>query len=227
MEQLKNVKKGERLKASTVNELINFRNASVRPQAGSKTNNFISTGTDDNLISVRNDTGNSLPSWSIVSITGATSDLLSTFIIDLPTKDYPVAITISPINQGQIGTAQIYGLTKVYINIVDETHTYAKIIEGDIEKLESSDAGPFRILAKSEVINSNGNRECTIYFPAGGSGESGPKAVKLAYASSAGTGGNITLQDVAIKPEASGTDTNWTVYGEVYTAKYLVGNIPG
>lgn len=110
------------------------------------------------VIFVRNDTGLTLQSRSVVGI-GAPlvvpvgsippPGLLpsqGTFASAAPAPGFPFAITLAPLAPTQIGEAVGVGLQQVLLNFQNHVHTRAVPINGDYTKLNSYLVGPSRIV---------------------------------------------------------------------------------
>ena len=159
---LKKVTAGQRLQmpASTFNTFIDVARAWLADQqatGGEERIEARQTGT----ILVRNDTNTDLPQFAVLGIDG---------VVFTPTDNEAefrrrpvytgIAPTVAihfggwfcvlsePLADGKIGRAVVDGVTPVKVNVVDEDHWFADVIDDDTAKFTSSPDGAAQILVK-------------------------------------------------------------------------------
>ncbi|MGE4157700.1 MAG: hypothetical protein AB7F75_01230 [Planctomycetota bacterium] len=107
-------------------------------------------------LQVRNSTGADQDEFAVLSLGSIVLSPVDNLPLfkDRPTFDV-VASTITgrtailqePLKMGALGWARILGISVVRINVIDESHSWAKVVAGS-PNLESSFGGVFRILYK-------------------------------------------------------------------------------
>lgn len=91
-----------------------------------------------------------------------------------PSSDYTgrFVVLAQPIKNGKIGPAYASGVVAVKVNIVDASHRYADVKDGDCTQLESCSSGAALILAVGE---GTGPQWAYVRIGGGGGGGSGSK----------------------------------------------------
>jgi hypothetical protein len=109
-------------------------------------------GQGDGIVSVHNGTGDDLPRFSVLGITGfliSPADNLSNFKnspclrggVPIATDLERFVILQQPCRQDAIADGLLLGLSPVQIDVIDETDDYADLIVGDTAKLRSQPYG--------------------------------------------------------------------------------------
>lgn len=127
---------------------------------------------------VRNDTGGDLPIRSVLTPTAPVEsaiDLpsqvqaLPVLAADAPTDETsPVAVTVEPIADGEVGRAVILGVAVVDVDVNDAGHTFAAPAAAQTLKLESAAEGPVKILWRD--AGSSGTKRAVVLIGAGAGG---------------------------------------------------------
>lgn len=175
---LQKVRPGDPLKipAELYNAMIDAV-AAVREMRRTGGNAISGQSSNPFIVHVRNDTGNEVEQFGIIGI-GApivTKDDNETefrnnpkhFSGELPDLEDHAgrwAVVLQHLTEDYTGAAVIGGITPVKVDVVSEAHAFADLKDGDVEKLESADAGPARILWKE---TGTGTKWALIKFPEG------------------------------------------------------------
>ena len=119
-------------------------------------------------------------------------------------EDKPYAITLEPIQAGEIGRAMIMGITPAKVTVNDSEDGYAVPKAGSSSgEMESATTGVARILWKG---SGSGSQWCILQLGGAGSGEGGEKALMCKV-----TGGSATAgYQVTVYP--NGRSDEGTVY---------------
>jgi len=177
-DKLIQVRRGERPSASQQNEIIRRIGNLETPQ------NFATTtaartnpGTSDNLIKIKNGTGQVLERGYIVSLADISepSDKMPIFFnAVLPSTDLPFAIVIEHAKQDEIVLAQVYGVYKTMVELDGISGQYATIEEGNPKNLRTCEGyGPFKILWRQGGMLST----ALVQFPAA-TAEGNPSGIR-------------------------------------------------
>lgn len=127
---------------------------------------------DTDIIKVRNDSEAMRRRGEILKISGAAITTVTQenmWLLGIePTTDCYFGILKEPAGYadslGEIASLQVSGVCMALVNIVDETHSKAAVVESEYV-LESSTAGPVDILY---APTGTGEKECLVRFSGGG-----------------------------------------------------------
>lgn len=138
----------------------------------------VSTADDRGKIKIRNDVGADLTKFGIVTV----GDSLFTDGVDYdsrnwfeglePTESGQIAVVQEPVGEDEtrVIPAVVAGVTRCKVDIVSESHGYAKAIAGDSGKLQSADSGSVRIMSKP---SGTGDKDCIVFLGAPSIGSGG------------------------------------------------------
>ena len=158
---LKHVQSGDplRIPAGDWNKIVDATRAYFEQQAGGRGPMPATAGArQTSIVLVRNDSGDDLPRNAVVGINGPIilpGDHLDEFLrqvalsVVTPVEDQHAsaghfAVLLDPLpasSGGGIGRAYVNGICPVQIDLLDDTHTTAGVIDGDATKLESGKPG--------------------------------------------------------------------------------------
>lgn len=158
MAQLRHVQSGSplRIPANDWNKIVDATRAYYEQQAGGRGPIPATAGTKQTgIVLVRNDSGSDLARNAVVGINSPIilpGDHLDEFLrqvaltVVTPTKDQHAAaghfaVLLDPLPATGIGRAYVSGICPVQIDLLDEEHTTAGVIDGDATKLESGKPG--------------------------------------------------------------------------------------
>ena len=169
-DKLIQVRKGERPSASQQNEIIRRIGNLETPQSFATTTAArTNPGTSDNLIKIKNGTGQVLERGYIVSLADISEPSEREpifFNAVLPSNDLPFAIVIEHAKEGEIVLAQVYGVYKTMVELDGVSHQYATIEDGNPKNLRTCEGyGPFKILWRQGGTG-NGMLSALVQFPA-------------------------------------------------------------
>lgn len=206
-------RKGQRLSAANWNSSVD---ALARHQAAieriAPTQTVKRTGSVTGIVvNIHNNTGSYLAPRHIAGIdthTFPTDPEKITLTVVTPeegTHDGKFVICIDGIEDGTIGRAIISGAAICIVSIQDEAHEYARIVDEDATKLESSPAGCARILWHEELSGSGAEDVLAVVeFPL-----YGPPPVWEATADE--SSGEITAKRIDSAGDLIGDDVTFTV----------------
>lgn len=121
------------------------------------------------------------------------------------THDGKFVITLDGIPNGTIGKAIISGVALCTVTMNDAAHEFARIVDADTTKLESTPAGMARILWHEELVGSGAEDALALVeFPL-----SGPPLVWEATADE--SAGEITAKQLDSTGTLTGTELTFTV----------------
>jgi hypothetical protein len=158
MAQLRHVQSGSplRIPANDWNKIVDATRAYYEQQAGGRGPMPATAGAKQTgIVLVRNDSGADLARNAVVGINSPIilpGDHLDEFLrqvaltVVTPTEDEHAAaghfaVLLDPLAAGGIGRAYVNGICPVQIELLDEQHTTAGVIDGDTTKLESGKPG--------------------------------------------------------------------------------------
>ena len=122
-----------------------------------------------NIVLIRNDSARPVPMFGVLAIESVTSnpeggEMTGTDLASQRAKEFsrrpvltgriPVAadksfaIALEPILQNKIGRAAVSGATPCRVEIVDGSHNFATVRDGDVTQLRSANCGPVQLLWK-------------------------------------------------------------------------------
>ena len=152
------------------------------------------TGAGTNIIRVRNNTADIINRFGALGVSGSVIEMAPEnsshhIIVDgytpsaIDHANGKFVICAEPIQSGRIGRAYAAGVTAAIVNVVDESHTYADIDDGQY-CLKSAESGTCAILWKE-----SGTGQLLAIVRFGGAGSVGT-SIRKAYCLTAGGVGN-------------------------------------
>jgi hypothetical protein len=152
------------------------------------------TGAGTNIIRVRNNTADIINRFGALGVSGSVIEMAvenpsHNIIVDgytpsaIDHANGKFVICAEPIQSGRIGRAYAAGVTAAIVNVVDESHTYADIDDGQY-CLKSAESGTCAILWKE-----SGTGQLLAIVRFGGAGSVGT-SIRKAYCLTAGGVGN-------------------------------------
>ena len=151
-DRIREVRKGDRLRADDVNKIAGKLNAldAARPSIVAQDAH---RGMAPNLLRVRNDSYMDLDRYAVAGIASLDApanieDGVLYAIAGPPSDRTPVVVTVEPIRAGALGWVMAYGTTNVRVRVMNPDHQYARIVERDTDALVSAESGPFEMLQR-------------------------------------------------------------------------------
>ncbi|MCL2624920.1 MAG: hypothetical protein FWD31_14755, partial [Planctomycetaceae bacterium] len=157
---LRRLREGEKYPGRDFNRIVD---AAEQMLERSESVPAVGPGKNPALIRVKNLSGENVPSFGVLRITGrlfpnAENPVTSALNGGVELKgekpneddDQIVCITQEAIPDNALGRAVLWAATGVKVNVTDATHTHAKPIADDTRKLESTDSGAWRIVEKPD-----------------------------------------------------------------------------
>lgn len=174
-DRIEEVRKGERLRADTVNKIGRQLNDLTAVRPALVTAPSTDQGTAANLLRVRNDSSFPLSRYDVVGIASldpardraAFDDGALYAVAGPPTATMPVVVAIEPIAAGAFGWVMTYGSTYVRVRVSNPAHRYADLIVGEHQALASADNGPFEMLQRDAANFQGQTVNAFVRFPAG------------------------------------------------------------
>jgi hypothetical protein len=176
---------------------------------------------DADIVLVKNEAGADVPRFGVLGIDGViftAAESLSEFQARiafrgvepaLPDHRGMFVVCLEPIADGKIGRAWVSGVCAVRVQINSATHQYCDAIDGETEKLASSDSGSARILYRE---GTEGDEWCVVRL---GDGASAP-AMRIGqftgawYNEPGATGAdNVKLVKLYVQPANASTPNDW------------------
>lgn len=184
------------------------------------------TGAGTNIIRVRNNTADIINRFGALGVSGSVIEMAPEnpshhIIVDgytpsaIDHANGKFVICAEPIQSGKIGRAYAAGITAAIVNVVDESHTYADIDDGQY-CLKSAESGTCAILWKE-----SGTGQLLAIVRFGGAGSVGTNIRKAYCLTDAGSGNIITC---ALDTYGSGIEV--PVFCELIGASALADCFP-
>lgn len=199
------------------------------------------------IVRVLNDTGKTLDARSVVGLDGpviGTEDLNAflaevTFRGKVPDTSSPwrFAITLEPAAPNQVVRAYLAGVCQVKVDVRDQTHAFARVIDGEAGHLQSANTGPVEILWAEEEGGyaygygggySTGVQWCYIRFGGNDPGPRYARTTSILTAASGATLGQGTIRLVERTgahldddPAAPDDQVCYNKGGEVSAGRYI------
>lgn len=168
---------GEKLTihATAWNKLID----TVKPNAAASPGEDFAYARSHFRVNCQNNSAAAIPQWAILKITdvllGSSAAATGAWswpgvVGEAPGSTGAHVVAVEPISVGAIGQAAVAGVVQVRVRVNCTGHQYAKPKTGEVNYLETSDSGPFRILWCGNNAPAN---------PTGVSGPNNPWALVL------------------------------------------------
>ena len=197
-------------------EYVKARNlpGSSRPAA-------VQPSKDSGIVRVKNDSGSALAQFAIAGVSApifnpSDSDKLPEFkrqpafsVVEPEAEAHRGAfvVTLEPIPDGSVGSAVVAGVVQCLVNVSNEDHRRATVIEGDSAKLESAHSGGAEIITcqagtgeKWAVVRLGNGTKLEIL--------SGVYASSLAKAGGGSSPGSASSASFTVKKSAGGATAN-------------------
>lgn len=206
-------RKGQRLRSTDWNDSVNAirRNDDALQRISPTLQSMMKRTTPGIVVKVHNTTGVDLAPRQIGGIDAHTfpddpANIAITIVEpEAGVHDGKFVVTLEEIPDDTIGRAVLVGAALCTIALNDENHQFARIADGDVEKLESSPAGMARILWREDPVGSGvDDVSALVEFPL-----AGPPTVWEATADE--SGGEITAKQIDSTGAVTGEELTFLV----------------